>query len=68
MKQETDKTESAQALNRGGGRTRHPSAHDSIGAPRDDRYRLISTACVVTQYLASMFAFSHFGRVAGSFR
>ena len=31
-------------------------------------YRLISTACVVTQYFASMLAFSHFGREAGSFR
>ena len=31
-------------------------------------YRLSSTACVVTQYFASMLAFSHFGRVAGSFR
>ena len=31
-------------------------------------YRLISTAFVVIQYLASMLAFSHFGRDAGSFR
>ena len=31
-------------------------------------YRLSSTACVVTQYLASMLAFSHFGSDAGSFR
>ena len=31
-------------------------------------YRLLSTACVVTQYLASMFAFSHCGREDGSFR
>ena len=30
-----------------------------------DDYRLISTAFVVTQYLASMLAFSHFGRDAG---
>jgi len=35
---------------------------------RDDSYRLISTAFVVTQYFASMLAFSHFGREAGSFR
>ncbi len=31
-------------------------------------YRLISTACVVTQYFASMLAFSHLGSVEGSFR
>jgi len=33
-----------------------------------DSYRLNSTAFVVTQYFASMLAFSHFGRAAGAFR
>jgi catechol 2,3-dioxygenase-like lactoylglutathione lyase family enzyme len=43
--------------------------HMSEGEPgADSAYRLISTACVVTQYFASMLDFSHRGRVAGSFR
>ena len=44
----------------------------SPGLPNDDSvvksHRLSSTACVVTQYFASMLAFSHLGREAGSFR
>jgi hypothetical protein len=43
--------------------------HMSEGEPgADSAYRLISTACVVTQYFASMLDFSHCGRVEGSFR
>jgi hypothetical protein len=46
-----------------------PGRRESLGmTARDDSYRLISTACVVTQYFASMLAFSHVGREAGAFR